>query len=662
MKFRVERDVLAEAVTWVARGTPGPAARARPRRPAAGGRPEGVLRLSSFDYEVSARVEVPPRWPTPGTVLVSGRLLADISRVAARQAGRRRDRRLQGGPHLRGEPLHAADHAGRRLPDAAGVADGSGTIGGDVFTQAVAQVTVAASRDETLPILTGVRMEIEGERLTLLATDRYRLAMRTLPWRPAAPDTSAVALVRARTLTEVSKALGVGRRRHAGAEHRLGQRAHRLRGGRPAHDVAAGRRRVPQGARAVPGGVRRPRGRRHAPAARGRPARLARGRAEHPGAARLHRRRGHARGRPGRGRPGVRGRRVRAARRGPVDRVQPGSSCSTAWARSAPRSPGSRSPCRRSPPSSPGRPRSRARTTTATGTCSCPCAWRASTRRARLCGAAGRGAVPACPAINAVAGLAHTSAAGRRPASSARPRVQASRRQPGEVAVHIGLVGLGKMGGNMRERLRNAGIEVTGYDRNPDISDAGSLEELVKALPAPRLVWVMVPAGAPDRRDDRRARAACSRPTTSSSTAATASSPTTPGTPRSSARRASTSSTAASPAASGAWRTATGSWCGGDDADVERAMPVFDALRPEGPREEGFVHAGIGRRRPLREDGPQRHRVRPDAGLRRGLRAAPGEGHRHRRPRLLPGLDARHRRPLLAARPAGEGARSPTRS
>ena len=67
---------------------------------------------------------------------------------------------------------------------------------------------MAASRDETLPILTGVRMEIEGDVLTLLATDRYRLAMRTLPWRPSAPGISATALVRARTLSEVSKALG----------------------------------------------------------------------------------------------------------------------------------------------------------------------------------------------------------------------------------------------------------------------------------------------------------------------------------------------------------------------------------------------------------------------------------------------------------------------
>jgi 6-phosphogluconate dehydrogenase len=63
----------------------------------------------------------------------------------------------------------------------------------------------------------------------------------------------------------------------------------------------------------------------------------------------------------------------------------------------------------------------------------------------------------------------------------------------------IGLVGLGKMGGNMRERLRRDGHTVVGYDRNPDVSDVDSLEELVKALPSPRVVWVMVPSGAPTR-------------------------------------------------------------------------------------------------------------------------------------------------------------------
>src|SRR3954453_6843536 len=61
--------------------------------------------------------------------------------------------------------------------------------------------------------------------------------------------------------------------------------------------------------------------------------------------------------------------------------------------------------------------------------------------------------------------------------------------------MEIGLVGLGKMGGNMRTRLRNTGHTVIGYDRNPDLADVGSLAELVEALPAPKVVWVMVPSG-----------------------------------------------------------------------------------------------------------------------------------------------------------------------
>jgi len=64
----------------------------------------------------------------------------------------------------------------------------TGTIQGDVFTQAVAQVAIAADRGDTLPILTGVRMEIEGDKITLLATDRYRLAMRELTWKPNVLD------------------------------------------------------------------------------------------------------------------------------------------------------------------------------------------------------------------------------------------------------------------------------------------------------------------------------------------------------------------------------------------------------------------------------------------------------------------------------------------
>jgi DNA polymerase III subunit beta len=208
MKFRVERDVLAEAVTWTARSLP-----TRPPVPVlAGVRLEadasGLLQLSSFDYEVSARSEVAAEVSEPGTVLVSGRLLAEISRA------------LPAKPVdvvLDGTKVTVTCGASRftlltmpveDYPALPAMPPLSGTIDGDALTQAVSQVTVAASRDDTLPLLTGVRVEIEGERITMLATDRYRLAMRELTWHPASPDISAVALVRARTLSDAAKSLG----------------------------------------------------------------------------------------------------------------------------------------------------------------------------------------------------------------------------------------------------------------------------------------------------------------------------------------------------------------------------------------------------------------------------------------------------------------------
>jgi DNA polymerase-3 subunit beta len=208
MKFRVERDVLADAVTWTARTLP-----TRPPVPVlAGVRIEadsaGTLHLSSFDYEVSARSEIVAEVAEPGVVLVSGRLLAEISRA------------LPAKPVdvvLEGTKLIVTCGASRftlltmpveEYPALPAMPAICGTIDGDELTLAVAQVTVAASRDDTLPLLTGVRMEIEGDKITLLATDRYRLALRELHWSPVAPDISAVALVRARTLSDAAKSLG----------------------------------------------------------------------------------------------------------------------------------------------------------------------------------------------------------------------------------------------------------------------------------------------------------------------------------------------------------------------------------------------------------------------------------------------------------------------
>jgi 6-phosphogluconate dehydrogenase len=157
--------------------------------------------------------------------------------------------------------------------------------------------------------------------------------------------------------------------------------------------------------------------------------------------------------------------------------------------------------------------------------------------------------------------------------------------------MHLGLIGLGKMGGNMRERLRHAGHEVTGFDHHPEVSDVDSLEALVQALPAPRVVWVMVPAGEPTRQTIKELRELLdegdlvidggnSRYTDDFANAAYLAE-----------RHVGYLDCGVS---GGVWglENGYGLMVGGDRKNVELAMPVFDALRPEGPRDEGFVHAG----------------------------------------------------------------------
>jgi DNA polymerase-3 subunit beta len=208
VKLRVEREVLADAVTWVARGLP-----ARPPVPVLAGvlleaSDEGTLTLSAFDYEVSAKITVAADVSEGGTVLVLGRLLADISRNLPDKPV---DIALDGNKvsvTCGSSRFSLMQMPADEYPTLPTAPEPSGTIAGDVFTQAVAQVSVAADRGDTLPILTGVRVEIEGDKVTLLATDRYRLAMRELTWNPGAADASHVALVPARTLSETAKALG----------------------------------------------------------------------------------------------------------------------------------------------------------------------------------------------------------------------------------------------------------------------------------------------------------------------------------------------------------------------------------------------------------------------------------------------------------------------
>src|SRR3954453_23407403 len=208
MRFRVDRDVLADAVTWTARSLP-----TRPPVPVLAGvridaDTTGTIQLSSFDYEVSARSQIPADVSEAGSVLVSGRLLAEISRALP-------DKPVD--VVLEGTKVIVTCGASRftlltmpveDYPNLPVMPPTTGTVDGDELTHAVAQVSVAASRDDTLPLLTGVRVEIEGEKVPLLATDRYRLALRELTWKPSSPDISTVALVRARTLLDAAKSLG----------------------------------------------------------------------------------------------------------------------------------------------------------------------------------------------------------------------------------------------------------------------------------------------------------------------------------------------------------------------------------------------------------------------------------------------------------------------
>ncbi|UGY92562.1 DNA polymerase III subunit beta [Streptomyces gobiensis] len=209
MKIRVERDVLAEAVAWAAKSLP-----ARPPVPVLAGlllkAEEGTLSLSGFDYEVSARVSVEAEVEEEGTVLVSGKLLADICRALPNRpveisTDGVRVSVVCGSSRFTLHTLPVEEYPA--LPE---MPTATGTVPGEVFAAAAAQVAIAAGRDDTLPVLTGVRIEIEGDTVTLASTDRYRFAVREFLWKPETPDVSAVALVPAKTLLDTAKSLSGG--------------------------------------------------------------------------------------------------------------------------------------------------------------------------------------------------------------------------------------------------------------------------------------------------------------------------------------------------------------------------------------------------------------------------------------------------------------------
>ncbi|MER5274330.1 DNA polymerase III subunit beta [Streptomyces sp. NPDC002809] len=209
MKIRVERDVLAEAVAWVARSLP-----ARPPAPVLAGlllkAEDGALSFSSFDYEVSARVSVDAEIEEDGTVLVSGRLLADICRALPNRPVEISTDGVRATVACGSSRFTLHTLPVEEYPALPQMPTATGTVPGEVFASAAAQVAIAAGRDDTLPVLTGVRIEIEGDTVTLASTDRYRFAVREFLWKPENADASAVALVPAKTLLDTAKALTSG--------------------------------------------------------------------------------------------------------------------------------------------------------------------------------------------------------------------------------------------------------------------------------------------------------------------------------------------------------------------------------------------------------------------------------------------------------------------
>ncbi|WP_137845718.1 DNA polymerase III subunit beta [Microbacterium sp. 2FI] len=212
MKFHVNRDVFSEAVSFVVKLLP----QRNPQPILAGVLIEASadgLSLAAFDYEASARTTIEATVDEPGTILVHGRLLSEI-------ASRLPNAPIQvvvdedGGIVLTcgSARFTLASMPVQEYPAIPEVTGDSGLVPAEDFGTAIAQVAFAASRDDVTPVLTGVQLEVSGTTLSLVATDRYRVALREIPWDGGTQtsDEPTTALVPARTLTEVGKTFAHG--------------------------------------------------------------------------------------------------------------------------------------------------------------------------------------------------------------------------------------------------------------------------------------------------------------------------------------------------------------------------------------------------------------------------------------------------------------------
>ncbi|XCB29144.1 DNA polymerase III subunit beta [Arcanobacterium hippocoleae] len=208
MKFQVARDVFTEAVSWVAKTIPN-----RPAMPVLAGMKidaarEGTISLVARDSDITSHVDIEAAVDEPGEVLVNGRLLAEVCRNLPNKPinfdleGTQVELEC-GSARFSLKTMSMDDYSELPpLPPVIGVVDGN------EWQEAVSQVTVAASNDDTLPMLVSVCLEIDGTEISLMATDRYRLALREIQWEPEDSQIKQRILIRASRLLDIAKSLG----------------------------------------------------------------------------------------------------------------------------------------------------------------------------------------------------------------------------------------------------------------------------------------------------------------------------------------------------------------------------------------------------------------------------------------------------------------------
>ena len=206
MKVEVNSAALSDAIAWTTRVIP-----SRPASPILAGikleAGDGTLKLSAFDYEVSARNHIEAGVDEPGTALVLGKLLADITKSLPAQK-----------TYLSTEGSKLTITSGKstfslqlmpdtEYPDLPAVPQTMGQVDAETFVQSISQSIVAVSREESRPVLTSVKTEITGDKVVMTATDRFRLSRSSFTWTPKDNDFSTSMLIRGSLLRDIARSL-----------------------------------------------------------------------------------------------------------------------------------------------------------------------------------------------------------------------------------------------------------------------------------------------------------------------------------------------------------------------------------------------------------------------------------------------------------------------